>query len=430
MSRRWPSRARRHLGAATLLTGAARLSDCACPARVGDAARRLLADAARDQPHRHDSAHPAAERGDRPRREFRESGARATGPYEGRRFNDTDVYKAIEAASYTLVSTPTRRSIVSSIELIALIAAAQEPDGYLFPARTIDPEQSRARRRARALGAPQRQSRALQRRPPLRSGRRAFPGDRQALAARRRDQERQPRPRRCSARRAAARCPGIRRSSSRWSVSPTRPATARYATWRGSFSTSADAPHEIEPYPDGPFAMYNDREYRQDHRPVVDQDRAVGHAVRATYMYAGMTDIAALVRRAALSPGRSNACTTTSSSQAPVRDRRHRRAQRHRIVRRRLRAAQSHAPTPRRARRSVSSSGRSRMFRLHGRRAVSRPRGAGALQRRAVGRLGLGRSILLPEPAGLRRQGRRAAPTSTSPAARPTSRARWRSCRD
>lgn len=34
--------------------------------------------------------------------------------------------------------------------------------------------------------------------------------------------------------------------------------------------------------------------YNQDHKPVVDQDEAVGHAVRALYMYAGMTDIAAL----------------------------------------------------------------------------------------------------------------------------------------
>ena len=39
--------------------------------------------------------------------------------------------------------------------------------------------------------------------------------------------------------------------------------------------------------PDGP-------EYSQVHKKVVDQDEAVGHAVRANYMYAGMADIAAL----------------------------------------------------------------------------------------------------------------------------------------
>jgi hypothetical protein len=34
-------------------------------------------------------------------------------------------------------------------------------------------------------------------------------------------------------------------------------------------------------------------EYQQDHQPVADQREAVGHAVRAGYLYAGMTDVAA-----------------------------------------------------------------------------------------------------------------------------------------
>ncbi|HMB99882.1 MAG TPA: glycoside hydrolase family 127 protein [Flavobacteriaceae bacterium] len=34
--------------------------------------------------------------------------------------------------------------------------------------------------------------------------------------------------------------------------------------------------------------------YSQDHIPVINQDEVVGHAVRAVYMYAGMTDIAAI----------------------------------------------------------------------------------------------------------------------------------------
>src|SRR5690606_5186758 len=34
--------------------------------------------------------------------------------------------------------------------------------------------------------------------------------------------------------------------------------------------------------------------YSQDHLPVVQQEEVVGHAVRAVYMYAGMTDIAAI----------------------------------------------------------------------------------------------------------------------------------------
>lgn len=39
--------------------------------------------------------------------------------------------------------------------------------------------------------------------------------------------------------------------------------------------------------------------YSQDHLPVVDQDEVVGHAVRAVYMYAAMTDIAAIEKDSA-----------------------------------------------------------------------------------------------------------------------------------
>ena len=37
-----------------------------------------------------------------------------------------------------------------------------------------------------------------------------------------------------------------------------------------------------------------DREYNQNHKPVLEQDEAVGHAVRAMYLYIPLTDIAAL----------------------------------------------------------------------------------------------------------------------------------------
>ena len=34
--------------------------------------------------------------------------------------------------------------------------------------------------------------------------------------------------------------------------------------------------------------------YWQDHKPVTEQDEAIGHAVRAAYLYSGMADVAAL----------------------------------------------------------------------------------------------------------------------------------------
>jgi DUF1680 family protein len=43
----------------------------------------------------------------------------------------------------------------------------------------------------------------------------------------------------------------------------------------------------------------NGEQYNQAHERVVDQTKAVGHAVRATYMYSGMADIAAIERNKA-----------------------------------------------------------------------------------------------------------------------------------
>ncbi|HEX9511502.1 MAG TPA: glycoside hydrolase family 127 protein [Puia sp.] len=53
-------------------------------------------------------------------------------------FDDTDIYKTIEGASYSLAvhPDPALRAYVDA--LIDTIAHAQEPDGYLYTARTID----------------------------------------------------------------------------------------------------------------------------------------------------------------------------------------------------------------------------------------------------------------------------------------------------
>jgi DUF1680 family protein len=55
-------------------------------------------------------------------------------------FDDTDVYKVIEGASYTLSVHPDPKLDAYVDTLIAKIAAAQEPDGYIYTTRTIDPQ--------------------------------------------------------------------------------------------------------------------------------------------------------------------------------------------------------------------------------------------------------------------------------------------------
>ncbi|HEY6083185.1 MAG TPA: beta-L-arabinofuranosidase domain-containing protein [Chitinophagaceae bacterium] len=52
-------------------------------------------------------------------------------------FDDSDVYKAIEGASYSLMDHPDAKLEKHIDSLVAVIAAAQKPDGYLYTAREI-----------------------------------------------------------------------------------------------------------------------------------------------------------------------------------------------------------------------------------------------------------------------------------------------------
>lgn len=54
-------------------------------------------------------------------------------------FDDTDIYKTIEGASFSMAVTPDKKMDRYVDSLIAIVAKAQEPDGYLYTARTIDP---------------------------------------------------------------------------------------------------------------------------------------------------------------------------------------------------------------------------------------------------------------------------------------------------
>jgi len=62
------------------------------------------------------------------------------GKYRGARYNDSDLYKILEGASYQLSVTPDPELKKYLDEVIATIAAAQEDDGYLSTLRTINPE--------------------------------------------------------------------------------------------------------------------------------------------------------------------------------------------------------------------------------------------------------------------------------------------------
>ena len=75
-------------------------------------------------------------------RNFAIAGGLEEGEFEGIFFNDSDVFKIIEGASYTLLveDDPELKRYLD--DLIAKIAAAQEEDGYLYTNRSIDAEKA------------------------------------------------------------------------------------------------------------------------------------------------------------------------------------------------------------------------------------------------------------------------------------------------
>ena len=68
---------------------------------------------------------------------FARAGGLSEGPFEGIFFNDSDLYKIIEGASYVLALRKDEKLDKYVDGVIAKIAAAQEDDGYLYTSRTI-----------------------------------------------------------------------------------------------------------------------------------------------------------------------------------------------------------------------------------------------------------------------------------------------------
>jgi DUF1680 family protein len=225
---------------------------------------------------------------------FEKAAGRKQGPYEGRRFNDTDVYKIIEAASYSLALVPDPRLSTKLDELIQLIAESQEKDGYLFPARTIDPQHP-----APGVGSErwiyENGSHELYNAGHLYEAAVAHfeaTGRRTLLDIAIRNADLVCRTFGLSGRHAVSGHEEIELALVKLYRATGKATYLKTAEW---LVAERGKPHpDMPPYPDKAFEMYNDRAYKQDQAPVVDQDRAVGHAVRAMYLYAAVTDVAAL----------------------------------------------------------------------------------------------------------------------------------------
>jgi DUF1680 family protein/alpha-L-arabinofuranosidase len=193
-------------------------------------------------------------------------------------FDDTDVYKSIEAASYSLIQKPDPKLEKYLDEIIVKIAAAQEKDGYLYTVRT-----NKVKRLANWYG-PQRWSRVENSHELYNAGHlyEAAVAHYQATGKRTLLN--------VALKNADMLCdtfgPGKMQKWPGHQVVEMGLVKLYRVTGDEKYLNLAKFFLDVR----GPRG----REYAQAHKKPIDQNEAVGHAVRAAYMYGGMTDIAAL----------------------------------------------------------------------------------------------------------------------------------------
>jgi len=225
---------------------------------------------------------------------FEKAGGLLQGEFEGIRYNDSDVYKIMEGAAYSLSLRVDPELDKYMDELIAKIAAAQEEDGYLYTARTIDPENpppGAGEERWSNLGS----SHELYNVGHMyeaavahfqATGKRNFldialknadfiaetfgPDKKQGF-------------------------PGHQEIEIGLVKLYRVTGEEKYLELAKFFLDQRGRMEHPKKFPkDSPFSIYNQDRYLQAHKPVIEQEEAIGHAVRATYMYSGMADVAAL----------------------------------------------------------------------------------------------------------------------------------------
>ncbi len=221
---------------------------------------------------------------------FRKASRRMAGPYRGKMpFDDTEVYKAIEGVSFSLAQHRDAALEARLDDLIDEIAAAQEPDGYLYTNRTIDPAHvlpfAGASRWANLV-----MSHELYNCGHLYEAACAHftaTGKRTLLDVALRSAELVCRVFGPEGRRDVCGHQIVEMGLARlYRVTNER----RYLA-QARFFLEQRGRHEGR----APYMYEENPGYCQDHLPVVAQREAVGHAVRAAYMYCGMADVAALL---------------------------------------------------------------------------------------------------------------------------------------
>ena len=201
----------------------------------------------------------------------------------GLAFDDTDVYKTIEGASYVLQTYPDKKLEAYIDSVLVIVAGGQEPDGYLYTARTMNPKHPHQWAGEHRWEKVEELSHEFYNLGHMVEGAVAHyqaTGKRNFLdiAIKYAD---------CVIREVGLgpgqvdRVPGHQIAEM---------ALCRLYLVTGEKKYLDQAKYFL----DRRGRSANRDPYNQSHLPITEQDEAVGHAVRATYMYSGIADVAAL----------------------------------------------------------------------------------------------------------------------------------------
>lgn len=205
--------------------------------------------------------------------------------FMGFSFDDTDVYKTIEGASYILQTYPDKKLKAYIDSVLDVVAAAQEPDGYLYTARTINPKHPHNWSGDKRWEQDETLSHELYNLGHMVDAACAHyqaTGSTKFLDIAKRYAD-------CVVREVGPKDGQVK-------VVPghqiAEMALARLYTLTGEKKYLDEAKYLLDYR--GKTKIRNP--YSQSHEPILKQSEAVGHAVRAGYMYAGIADVAALTQ--------------------------------------------------------------------------------------------------------------------------------------
>jgi DUF1680 family protein len=206
-------------------------------------------------------------------------------------FDDTDIYKTIEGASYSLTLFPDKKLEDYIDSLILKVKNAQEPDGYLYTARTINPLKTHAWAGKERWEKERELSHELYNSGHLYEAAAAHyqaTGKRNLLDI--------------ALKNADLVCSVF--GYNKRHVAPGHEVVEMglvklyRITGKKEYLETAkyfiDERGHFKGYDSASKDPWKNGSYWQDHIPVVDQREAIGHAVRAGYLYAAMADVAAL----------------------------------------------------------------------------------------------------------------------------------------